>query len=259
MLSSENFSEYYKTISNTELLAILQNPEDYQPAAVEAAQKEFAVRLLSETDINEAKKEITEKSLQKEKEKEKIKAIETRIKKNGTTFFDTLNPILTGIPTTEKLIRLIVIVFGGLFIYELIAGYRTHITFLEDFNLSPFHTILYFLPLIFTGVGVFTFWKRKRIGWILLAALFVFSIATFLWALVQAILWQPSGLEGWDNLFPRPAIPPLILQLAFYGGAVYCICKQGIRDVFQISKDKMITILIFSSIASVLLLFGAFF
>ena len=37
MSSSNQFSAYYKTITATELLAILDNPGDYQPAAIEAA------------------------------------------------------------------------------------------------------------------------------------------------------------------------------------------------------------------------------
>lgn len=36
MAASNNFSEYYKTISNTELLSILDNPDEYQSSAVEA-------------------------------------------------------------------------------------------------------------------------------------------------------------------------------------------------------------------------------
>lgn len=44
MPTSNNFSEYYKTISDTELFSILDNPEDYQALAVEAAKEELAHR-----------------------------------------------------------------------------------------------------------------------------------------------------------------------------------------------------------------------
>jgi hypothetical protein len=51
MATLTNFSEYYKTISNSELLQIVENPHDYQPNAVEAAKHEFAARQLSEIGI----------------------------------------------------------------------------------------------------------------------------------------------------------------------------------------------------------------
>jgi hypothetical protein len=38
---SNDFSEYYKTISNAELLNILEKPLGYQLAAIEAAKKNF--------------------------------------------------------------------------------------------------------------------------------------------------------------------------------------------------------------------------
>ena len=61
MSSSNQFSAYYKTITATELLAILDNPGDYQPAAIEAAKAELESRQLSETAIQEARQPLVEK------------------------------------------------------------------------------------------------------------------------------------------------------------------------------------------------------
>ena len=55
MTTSNDFSEYYKTISNSELLTILDNPGDYQTLAVEAAKQEFSYRQLSDEEIQPAK------------------------------------------------------------------------------------------------------------------------------------------------------------------------------------------------------------
>lgn len=73
MTTANDFGKYYKTISNTELLGILENPGDYQTAAVEAAKKEFSDRQLSDTEIEEAKKTLEAKQLQKEKQAENNK------------------------------------------------------------------------------------------------------------------------------------------------------------------------------------------
>src|SRR6478672_736347 len=115
-----NFSEYYKTISDTELLNILDNSNDYQPSAVEAAKQEFANRQLTESEIQQARQPLIAKREQKDKEREKVKAVETKIKTAGQTFIDTINPIQSGIPSTEKIIRFIVIVFGGMLLYQFI-------------------------------------------------------------------------------------------------------------------------------------------
>ena len=145
MATSNNFSEYYKTISNTELLIILQTPGDYQPLAVEAAKKEFFNRQLSDSEIKEAKQPLITKQIQKEKESKKVKAIEDKVKNIGHNIIDTVSPIQPGIPSTEKTIRLITIVFGGIFLYQFIKEFRTHLGYVKDipnyysfFNISDY-------------------------------------------------------------------------------------------------------------------------
>ena len=54
---SNTFSEYYKKISAAELIEILDNPDDYQPSAVEAAKQEFAQRQMSEIELTAARRQ----------------------------------------------------------------------------------------------------------------------------------------------------------------------------------------------------------
>ena len=65
---SNNFSEYYKTISNAELLSILDKPAGYQDVALEAAKKELLNRKLSVEEIKEARQVQFEKQIQKIKQ-----------------------------------------------------------------------------------------------------------------------------------------------------------------------------------------------
>ena len=104
-----NFSEYYKTLSHTALLEILANTESYQLLAIEAAKVEFDNRQLSDEEIQEAKQLLFNKQARKEKELEKVKVVETKIKTAGHAFIDTISPIQSGITSTEKSIRLIII------------------------------------------------------------------------------------------------------------------------------------------------------
>lgn len=239
MATSDNFSEYYKTISNTELLSILENSDEYQVPALEAAKKEFANRQLSEAEIQDARQILIVKQEQKEKEWEKIKIIETKIKAAGNTFIDTINPIQSGIPSAEKTIRLVVIVFGGIFIYQFVKDFRTHIAYIKDIPRFPFESILYFLPQILLPIAIFTFWKRKKIGWTLLTIFLTFSAVEAIWLLIEAFTWKSSGFAGLDMLFPRPSPTTYIIQLLFLAATLYVLCKTNIREVFSVDKQKM--------------------
>jgi len=255
MKPSIDFSEFYKSISNTELLSILDNPGDYQPLAVEAAKNELFKRQLSETEIKEAREQIIAKQIQKEKQREKVKAIENKVKTTGYTLIDTLNPIQTGIPSIEKIIRLIVIVFGGLFLYQFIKDFRIHVIYIKDIPRFPFESTLYLAPLILLPVAIFTFWKKIRIGWFLLAIFLTFSTVDVLWVLIQSLLLGPSGNSALDSFFPKPSISTLLIQLIFFGGTLYAICKQNMRSEFSISENKMLATIIITGVLTFLLVY----
>ncbi len=256
MATSNNFSEYYKTISDTELLSILDKPEDYQLVAIEAAKIEFANRHLSDAQIQEARQPLIAKQVQKEKEREKIKAVETKIKAAGHTFFDTINPIQSGIPSTEKTIRLIVIIFGGIFLYQLITDFRTTLAYIKDIPRFPFESILILLPQILLLAAVIAFWKRKKIGWTLLTIFLTFSLVTTAFLLFQSLTWKPSGLAGFDNLFPRPSPTTYIIQLLLLVGTLYVLGKPNIREEFSINKQGMAATIGLTGFVTFLLMFA---
>jgi len=239
MVTSNNFNEYYKKISDTELLSILDNPGDYQPIAVEAAKQELASRQLTDIEIREARHPLLAKQAQKEKEKERIKAVETRIKNVGHSFIDTINPIQSEIPATEKTIRLIVIVFGGIFLYQLIKDFRTHVAIVKDIPSFPFESILHLSLLILLPVAIFTFWKRKKLGWILLTIFLTFSAVGAMWSLFHSFTWNPSGFPAMDNLFPRPDPTTYIIQLLLLIATLLVLCKKNIREAFSVDKQTM--------------------
>ena len=241
MTTANDFGKYYKTISNTELLSILENPGDYQASAIETAKKEFSDRQLSDTEIEEAKKPLDAKQLQKEKQAEIIKTIEEKIKSTGNTLIETLNPIQTGIPSAEKTIRFIIIVFSGLFLYEFIKDFRTHLAYVKDIPRFPTESILYLFPFLLLPLSIIIFWQRKSIGWVLLTIFVTFSFVAVLWLLIQVLLWKPSGNSDFEIiLFPRPPLFTIIIQLIFFAGTLYALCKQNVRQVFSISENKMI-------------------
>ena len=113
------FDEKYKTYSNTELLRVIDNPEDYQQIAVETAKTIFSKRLLTEVEIKIAKDELEierQEKLNKEQEKSENK---DKLMNIGKSIIDTVNPIQNNTPTTEKTIKIITLLFGGLFLFQL--------------------------------------------------------------------------------------------------------------------------------------------
>jgi len=254
MTTLTNFSEYYKTISNSELLHILENPNDYQPPAVNAAKQEFAARQLSEIEIKEAKEPLIASQAKKEQQKQKLNIFEDKVKNTGYSLLDTLNPVQTGTPTTEKSVRLIVIIFSGLFLYQATRDYQLFKAYIQDFPRSPLVSCLILLPFIILPVAIFTFWKKRQIGWTLLTIFLTFSIVGVLWAFYQSLTWKPSGLVGLDNLFSRPSLTTYVIQVLFFIGTLYVLCKKDMRDVFFISNRKMQTTIATTAVVSFLLI-----
>ena len=239
MGSSNNFSEYYKTVSNAELLSILEKPSHYQAAALEAAKKEFANRQLSTGEINEAKQVLLDKQFQKIQQRERIKAVENKVKNTGQAIFNNLNPFQRGISSLEKSIRLIVIAFTLLFFYQLITQFKTTLFYIKDIPAFPLESFSYLLPQILLPLAIFLFWKRKRVGWILLAALIAYTTVLAFAMAVQSFLWKSSNVSALDNLFPMPSIASALFSLALWIATFYIVCKPAIRQAYLIDEKKM--------------------
>jgi hypothetical protein len=79
----EDFGAYYKTISNVELLEILEHAPDYEPDAIQAATLEFVSRNLSAEELATAQEEIAAKQSGNEKQKEKINIVLSKVKDAG--------------------------------------------------------------------------------------------------------------------------------------------------------------------------------
>ncbi|MBK6498822.1 MAG: hypothetical protein IPG00_11950 [Saprospiraceae bacterium] len=96
------FSVKFKTYSNTELLRIIENPEGYQPKAVETAKTIFLDRQLTEEEIKIANDELEIERQEKLNKERKKRAIEDKFKHIGNSILDNVNPIQKQTPTTGE-------------------------------------------------------------------------------------------------------------------------------------------------------------
>ncbi|MES2590770.1 MAG: hypothetical protein V4608_02710 [Bacteroidota bacterium] len=235
-----HFEDRYKTISNSDLLKILDTPTDYQPLAVEAAKSEFARRQLSETEIETVKASLAIQREEMEARSKKKKNIENKVKDLGASVIDNINPIQTTTRTTEKTILILCIVLGGLSIKKFYNEFgMLQFMFTDSEAKWNVSMLLYFFPLVILPLGTFLFWKRKKIGWTLLAIYLSYvSIGSIISFIVESNS-TPSSFSALENLVPKTFPLVFIWSLIFNGGMLWVICKDNIREALNINKRKI--------------------
>lgn len=239
-----NFTEKFKTYSNAELLKIIENAVDYQPLAVETAKTIVSSRQLTNEDIEDAKAELESQRQAKEVHAQKVKNVENKVKNIAESILETINPIQTETPTTDKIIKIISIVFGGLFLLQLYKEFSM-LSYMFSVRADwDFSMVLYYIPLLFLPTAAYLFYKRTKIGWILLSIYLTYSAVTSISLFFLALNREPSGIPALDSLYPTTSSSKYVLTLIFFGATLWFICNSKMRDVYRIDKKTMITILV---------------
>jgi len=252
MMEPDDFKLLYKTFSNSELLEIVENPDSYQTLAVEAARHEFLNRGLSEEEVQEVKTAMNDDHLQKEKEREKLKIIGGNIKRTGFALLETLNPIEQKAKKLDMMLRLIIIVFSIIFLFQLYREYKNIMYSIQDLFRFPISGFLGLFPVFILPIALIGFWKRKSWGWIFLVIYLVYSLLVALWIL--GLTWRLYFKYANENFFRKPPIAVYLFSAFFLAGTLIIICKQNMREVFTINKDIMTKSIIMTAILTLILL-----
>ncbi|MBB3122513.1 MULTISPECIES: hypothetical protein [Flavobacteriaceae] len=251
------FTERYKKLSNAELLEILANSKNYQPIAVETAEKEFENRNLSKIEINKAKSEIKSKQEEKLNIIEKRRQTEVKVKETAFKFFDTINPIQNEIQTPEKIIRLTTLIIGGLAIFSIFKQFSMlKYMFTDGLDKWDLGMLEYFFPLILLPLSIILFWKRKKIGWILLSIFLSYSAVNSLIFFFKNLGRQPSGIPALESLFPSVSPIVYLMNLLFFGGTLWLICKEDLRHIYKISKQTMFLTIVLTTVITLILIYA---
>lgn len=249
-----DFSEKFKTYSNANLLRVIENPDDYQPQAIETAKNIFADRQLSETEIKIAKDELEVERQEKLRKEQQIQAVEDKVKNIGKSVFDQINPIQKKTPTPEKTIKIISILFGGLFLFQLYKEFgMLRFMFTDSYAEWDFSMVLYFLPLIIIPTATILFYMRKKTGWLILTIFLAYSAVSAIGQFFLTIKMKPSGISALDDIFPQVSPITYILSFLFFGGIIWAISREKIRTIYSISKRTMILTI---SIVTLIVAFG---
>jgi hypothetical protein len=242
------FSEYFKTVSNAELLRIIENPENYQTNAVDTAKMEYADRNLSEMELEEARNILNEEKKVKEEKKEKRRDIENKAKSVAIDISETIMPTRISTFSTGKIINVISLTFGVIFIYRLIIDLRGIHYYFYKFSLGIFW---YVEPLLILSLAIFFFWQRVRIGWILLMFFVIYSFISE----VSMIYWYlKTRGNAISRFLPRVSPEGLIIQSVFLMSTILVLCRRDIREVFKIDRRRMINTIIISGVLAIILM-----
>ena len=234
------FYERFKTYSNADLLRIIENFADYQPQAVEAAQNIFSDRQLSDIEIKIAKDELEIEQQKRTEKEQKKKAVEDTVTNVGKSVFDHINPIQKDLPSSERTIRIVTILFSGLFIFQLykefgMLRYMFADGFMWGFDAS---ILIYFVPLLLLPTAIILFYLRKKIGWILATIFLIYKAMSALTMVIMAIRINSS-----DYIFlfiPQISPIPFILSFALFSGIIWLISREKLRTIYSISNLTML-------------------
>jgi hypothetical protein len=235
------FTEKLKTNTNTELLRIIDNPDGYQPKAVETAKTIFSDRQLTEEEIKIAKDELEIERQEKLNKEQKNRAVEDKFKNLGKSIIENVNPIQNETPTTEKTIKIISLLFVGLFIFQLYKEFGM-ISFMFTDSSAGWDFImgLYFLPLVVVPTATIMFYKRNKFGWLLLTIYLTYSAVSAIGLFILTMNMEPLGVTALDSIFPQTSPTTHILTFLFFVGTIWAISRENIRTVYTITKQTMI-------------------
>ena len=252
-----NFEEKYKKYTNKRLIEVIIKADDYQPQAVEVAKKILSDRDISIEEKNKLFKAVeTEKDSEEKLEKKQLDVEKKRIQ-TLKNILNKINPFDKSEPIPFKLVNIILLVFGYVFLEQFYYSFTFLIILLESpisFDITFFITLfeVFYLPLT-----IYLYFKRKKIGWMMLVTwIFTFTMSFTILIIINLSIPEVSEMEDsffelFDFLVYRPNYSRLFLFLSFYLAALIVLLQKGVRQIFSVSKLNMLLAIVFGVIVSV--------
>ena len=243
-MRKEDFLIYYSGLSTVELLKIIEQKENYQPDAIEAANKILSERNYSHDELNAAQAEINlvanKKIERQEKINKKINSVNAFIDEHfgikERTPEKKLNFFCAGI--------FLYIFFSGIFNIRDLAGY-----YYSTFTSWSIAILIYLAQLFI----IYLLYLRSNWGWVLIVGGCVFLAVQNIQAFIESFRPRDGFL---DFLFPP--INPYYTALAFCINIaiVFFLNTKKIHQQFTISKDgRMTTLVIPAGIMAIYFIF----
>lgn len=243
-----NFYEQYKNYTNFELLQILKQPGNYQPAAVEAATLILQQRQVSEQEAVAVNDHLTQIAQQEQSRKEKSRLLENRLKEFARSYITRLQRNLVSFvepymkPDARvrpaKWLDILLIVMAIQYAWLLVGLFQRMVVVRYFPGSEFFHyrfsiiMIFDFIYLLIMPVVFFLLLERKRWGWILLFAYYL-----------SALLIQfPKIVSIFDDMDAIGAYNLYFISLLLKVLLVIFLWRKEITDLLNVpDKTKQYT------------------
>lgn len=247
---SDFFTERYQNFSNIELQRIIENPGSYQPQAVEAAKEVLAGRQLPESEMEALKVQIATEKQAKQREDQKKKEFEGKLRAAGQSVFAAVNPIQEkGLQASDS-IRTLTILFTIVSIYQLCRQFDMVLFMFSgngarwDFSMVT----LWLIPLLLPPIATILFHLRKKMGWFLMVTFLVLSLVGCLRMFFYEMAFSVEIYMG------TPTIVYIAVML-LYAVLLWVICNDNIRQVYNVSTNFMVKTLLYVAVISSIVMY----
>jgi hypothetical protein len=225
-MAQNQFTEIYKTLSTIQLIAIIDNPADYQPLAVATAKAELDSRKLSLQEIESAKTELLVKQVKEQNANNQKRQKQQAVTNKALQVLDYANPISAKTP--EKAIIIICVTLLVFYVLKIVNSLYYIKTIFRDFGLT---NLLELTEIIWLPIAIFLFWRKQPSGRLMLNIWLTYNL---LMSCVYA--YYAYQFNNMDDIFSM-IIAPLSLStaiygLVFYGGLLYYINTKKIKQLF---------------------------
>lgn len=227
-MPSNQFSNTYKSISDEQLVSIIDNKKDYKPQAIEAALLELKNRQLSDQQMSNARTLNEHERKQKAEAEQIAKERRDAAKNNALKVLGIFDPLVEKTP--ERSINVISFVLSILFLIKTISNFSFIIAMFQESEWDR-SVALYFLDMLLLPVSLIFFWRKKKLGRFLLSAWLIKNI--FSAAYLGFIIFSVSGSDYLLSLLPFPDLSTLIFTVIISAGLLYHINKKSIRVLFS--------------------------
>jgi len=253
-MAHSEFSVIYKTWSNQQLFHLLQNKDEYQPLAIEAAQAELNSRQLSSEDLQALEEEYQQLQLQQQVRQQKQKQFEHKLALYKEKISTELNPIT--IQTIDRKVRLFCYSIGIIILYNFFTSFKW-ITNLFKHGYWGGPTALALAPFFFVPVGIYYFWHKQKIGWSILTIWLVLSVLAVIFNYSVELLFQDSGIL--TRFYAKRGLMYYVTIFLFYLGLLFYINSKKIIAAFMISKRFQLQTIIITTLLTFLYFFTIIF
>jgi hypothetical protein len=154
-----DFIRSFSSLSNVELLKILEQQENYQPEAIEVAKEILSERSYDQDELRAAQTEISRLLNKQQRQNEKVERVKVRVNEFIDENFGVHQK------TSKKLLNFLC---AGLFFYTLLSCIF-NIRFIAGYYYSTlkswfFAICVYLLEFLF----IYLLYKRSKWGWVLI-------------------------------------------------------------------------------------------